>query len=839
MNRPRGLIDSVLSILPVILPAILLPVALAQAQSERSQRDGVLEEVTVTAQRRQQSTLDVPISISSFSGAQLEQGNYRGARDFLPLTPNVAFTSNDQQGNKNGDISIRGLGDLTAGANERIIQTRPTIGYFVDGFSTAFVASGSANPPLDDVARVEVLRGPQGTYFGRNASGGALNIVTTKPDENAMAKLRLGIGNYRSYDLGLVGNLPLSANLFVRGSVALASSAGYVDNLHPNGNDSGYESLNARIALRYQSHNWTVDLAGQFIDEDDRQMARIPTMFGPSGFLFTASGGATAAQPSCGLGAGIYIESGNNDKMCEDQPAFTDIENALTTMRIEYLGDTYGFTSITGIINSDMYQYEDIDNSGMDFFNRISDYQSESFSQELRIFSTAGLPLGSLGFNWMFGAIAYKDEAQVNNTIIAGADVIRAGAFPGGGPLGSTTPGDHPNENEITIQRDGFAAFFDLGFELNDRLTLQIGGRYSSDDDRQQWDNTYASFACGRRRVIAGVAAPLRANCALRPDQDMLIYTAPDGSQFTSGGRFDQTRNNPFLSASNEGSNFSPRIALNWAIGDKASAYATVASGYRAAGARTAPDGVGISGPTFDPRSKYAAETVTNYEIGYKALLLERRLRLEAAAFLMDWKDMQVRLSRTRCEPGNEIVASPADCPANAGGFSRLNVVANADSARSSGLELTGQFLLSDGFLIEGALGRMKAEFERFTNAPQGDVSGRALPNAPKTTAFLAGQYKWGGEVEKFIRLEASHRSEIAARFADIPATAFPQLSPSATVLNFRAGIEWQNQSLMFNVANLNDEKYYSGLDSFSHSGAVTTPGARFINLTWTAVTDF
>ena len=828
MNRQLGILSSIVAL------ALVMPLVHAQGDDER-----VLEEITVTAQRREQSTIDVPISMSSFSGAQLEQGNYRGARDFLQLTPNVAFTSNDQQGNKNGDISIRGLGDLTGGGNERLIQSRPTIGYFVDDFSTAFVASGSANPPLDDVERVEILRGPQGTYFGRNATGGALNIVTKKPDENAMAKIRLGIGNYESYDVGLVGNVPLTDKLFVRGSAAFASSAGYVKNLHPNGSDAGYTSLNARIAVRYRANGWTVDLASHAIDEDDEQMARIPTRSGPSGFLFTASGGASAAAPTCGSGERIYIENGNNDKMCEDQPAFTRIDNRLTTLRIEYLGDTYGFTSITGIIDSDMYQHEDIDNSGMDFFNRISDYESESFSQEVRIFSTQNARLGSMGFNWMFGAITYDDEAQVNNTIISGADVIRAGAFPGGGPLGATTPGDHPNENEIAIRRDGFAAFFDLEFALIDTLTLQLGGRYSSDDDSQAWRNTYASFACGRRRVVAGVPQPFRANCALRPDQDVVIYTAPDGSQFTSGGRFDQTANNPFLSTSNDGSNFSPRIALNWAIDDNTSTYATISTGYRAAGTRTAPDGVGRSGPSFDPRSNYAAETVTNYEIGYKAFLMNRRLKLEAAAFLMDWKDMQVRLSRTRCEPGNEIVAVPADCPAGGRGFSRLNVVANADSAQSSGLELTGQLLLSDGFVIEGALGLMEAEFERFTNAPQGDVSGLALPNAPETSVFLAGQYNWGGEVEKFVRLEASYRSEIVSRFADIPAAAFPQISPSSSVLNFRAGIEWPKQSLILNVANLNDEKYYSGLDSFSHSGAVTTPGARFINLTWTVAADF
>ncbi|MCH9693634.1 MAG: TonB-dependent receptor [Gammaproteobacteria bacterium] len=818
----------------LVTGCLLVPTTYAQ------DTDGAaLEEITVTAQRREQTTFEVPISISSFSGAQLEQGNYKGARDFLQLTPNVAFTSNDQQGNKNGDISIRGLGDLTGGGNERLIQSRPTIGYFVDDFSTAFVASGSANPPLDDVERVEILRGPQGTYFGRNATGGALNIVTKKPNENGMAKVRLGIGNHDSYDVGLVGNVPVTENLFVRGSASFTSSGGHLENIHPTGNQPGYESLNARIALRWVHDDWTVDLASHFIDEDDEQMARIPTMSGPAGFLFTASGGATAAGATCGLGQNIYIENGNEDKMCEDQAAFTDIDNSLTTMRIEHLGDRFGLTSITGFIKSDMYQYEDVENSGLDFFNRVSDYSSESFSQEIRVFSTESTKIGSIGFDWMIGAITYDDEAQVNNMIISGADVILSGAFPGGGPLGATTPGDRPNENEIAINRDGFAAFFDLGFDLTDSLTLQVGGRFSSDDDSQSWANTYASFGCGRRQVIAGVPDPFTANCALRPDQDVVIYTAPDGSQFTSGGRFDQTANNPFLNVANDGTNFSPRVALNWALSDDASAYATISTGYRAPGGRSAPDGGGPGDTITDGRSRFDEETVTNFEIGYKAFLMDRRVKLEAAVFRMDWDDMQVRVSRTLCQPGLEVVPSPADCPAGGTGFSPLNLVANADSARSQGLEVTGQFLVTDSFVIEGAIGLMDAEFKSFTDAPQGDVSGQQLPNAPDTTAFLAGQYEWGGEVSKFVRLEASYRSDVVSRFGDIPATAFPQISPSSTIVNFRAGVEWENQSLIFNVANLGDEDYYSGLDSFSHSGSVTTPGGTFVNLAWTMTADF
>ena len=800
---------------PFVLSLALLAGVCEPALAQ--QGEPALEEITVTAQRREQSLQDVPISITAFSADQIERSNFRGARDYLELTPNVAFTSNDQQGSKNGDVSIRGIGDLTSGANERLIQARPTIGIFVDDFSTAFVASGSANPPLDDIERIEILRGPQGTYFGRNATGGAINIISKKPDENNMAKVRLGVGNFDTYEYGLLGNVAVADNVFVRGAAAYSSSDGYVDNLSPTGNDTGYDNLNTRVALRWQPGNWTVDLTGQYLEENGGQMARVPTMSGPAGFLFTASGGATANAPTCGLGDSIFVENGNDDRLCENAPGRTDIENSIFTAKLEYLGERFGFTSITGQIRSDMDQFEDIDNSGMDFFNRVSDYDSESTSQEFRLFSIDPIAWGDIGVHWMFGVYAYSDEAQVNNTIVSGTDVIDSGAFPGGGPLGSTTPGDHPNENQIAIDRDGWAAFFDFAFDLTDAITVNVSGRFSDDEDKQTWSNTFASFACGRRAVVAGVIDPFLQGCSLRPDQDVTIWTGPNGEQFASGGRFDQTTGNPFVTATNDGTNFSPRVALNWAYNDDASVYANVSTGYRAAGARTNPDALDRLGNIGnDPRSQFDEETLTNYEIGWKGYLMDRRAQIDVALFRMEWDDMQVRLAQTRCEPGGELVRSPADCPASATGFAPENIVANADSAESQGLEITGQVLVGNSLTLSGALGLMDTEFSSFANAPQGDVSGQNLPNAPETTASFAGQYDFeGGNFTGFVRLEANYRSEIFSRFEDIPpsGTADPDLplvSPSATILNLRAGLDWETHSLILNVNNLTDEEYYS-----------------------------
>ena len=164
--------------------AIATALTIAAVPSIAQELDAI-EEIVVTAQRREQSILDVPISTSVFNAEQIEESNWRGARDFINLTPNVSFTETDSQGSKNGDIAIRGISDLTSGGNERIIQTRAAVGYFVDDFSVGGVASGSANPPLNDVERIEILRGPQGTYFGRNATGGAINIVSKKAARRA------------------------------------------------------------------------------------------------------------------------------------------------------------------------------------------------------------------------------------------------------------------------------------------------------------------------------------------------------------------------------------------------------------------------------------------------------------------------------------------------------------------------------------------------------------------------------------------------------------------------------------------------------------------------------
>lgn len=808
------------------------PASLAQSDASAT----IIEEVIVTAQRREENLQEVPISISVFEGEQIERSGMRGARDYVQRLANVVFNENDQQGTKNGDISVRGISDLTSGGNERIIQSRPAIGMNVDEFSVSSVASGSANPPLDDIERIEILRGPQGTYFGRNATGGAINIVTRKPDENAMAKVRVGYGSFETYTVGAVGNVPVMDDLFVRGGIAFEQSNGAVENLSHTGNDADHEDLNARLAIRWQPENWTIDLTGQIVREDQGNLGKIPTGQRPAGFLSFGPGASGTTDPvsTCGLGEDIFFQNGNDRHNCEDQDTYQEVENSLVLLRIQYDAERFTFTSITGNQRSDFEQFEDLDNSGWDIFNRLNRYDAESFSQEVRLNSADDWEIGGREFNWTVGGLVYNDRFNVDNRIIAGQDVVP-------GFIGFlTVPGDRPNENEQNVERDGWALFFDLSYEVIDDLTLSFSGRYSEDNDEQWWENTYASFDCGPRPVVDGVPAPLLPGCELRPDQHPLpIYQTGGGGMFVSGGRFPQ---NIFNAGKNDSTDFSPRLGISWAGWEDHNLYFTWSRGYRAAGIRVAADAGGRAAVVgealaIDSRSFFDKERVSSFEWGWKGSFNQDRTYAELAVFLTQWDDMQVRLDRFVCPlASGELVPfdSPqgVDCVGGPQPDSRVN---NAEEAESKGFEFSVQTLVGGNLQLGAFAGYSDAKFKDFKNSAFGDVSGQRLPNAPKWTAGANGQFNWQiGPANAYLRAEVIYRDSFTTQFNHQDRPEFPYVADDVTLVNLQAGFDWQNHNLNVSVDNLFDEDYTLAAEDFSQTGTVVQPHPAWVRVSWT-----
>ncbi len=195
---------------------VLLTVLPAVAFTQATSSSGVLDDIVVTAQRREQSLQEVPISVTAFTGAQLDQQNIRGAIDYLALTPNVSFTEDGQFGKRGLGISIRGVNNLVSGENASI----NSVGIYLDEFSIASVPNQVANPFLPDMERIEVLRGPQGTYFGRNSLGGALNMTTRNPGDEFEAKISVGAESYdqagQMFNVTGVFSGPLADNFKLR-----------------------------------------------------------------------------------------------------------------------------------------------------------------------------------------------------------------------------------------------------------------------------------------------------------------------------------------------------------------------------------------------------------------------------------------------------------------------------------------------------------------------------------------------------------------------------------------------------------------------------------------------
>src|SRR5580658_7002103 len=220
-----------------------------------------LQEITVTAQRREENARDVPISLTVFSGADIAQNNFQGVESYLSQTPNVSFTSEGTRDRK--ELALRGVSDQLSPDNN---IKEGSFGFYIDEFN---VAQGTSNPEIVDIDRIEVLRGPQGTYFGRNSVGGAINITTKQPTNDFFGEASVQYSSFNTVDSHFILNLPLIDNLLAVRLVGRdETSDGNIKNINliGGGNDSKYTY--GKIIVRYTpNENLTIDTTGTVSNE--------------------------------------------------------------------------------------------------------------------------------------------------------------------------------------------------------------------------------------------------------------------------------------------------------------------------------------------------------------------------------------------------------------------------------------------------------------------------------------------------------------------------------------------------------------------------------------------
>jgi iron complex outermembrane receptor protein len=756
MARARGALLGAVSISAL---GLLSPQA-AFAQQEDAASGG-FDEIVVSAQRRDQSAQDVPISLQSFDGDAIEQRSISDAADYLAFTPNVAFTQDGETGSRGVNISIRGVGDVDLGE----VTVANSIGYYIDELSVGSVANGVINPQLQDMERIEVLRGPQGTYFGRNSSGGALNLTTKKPTtEGYYASLEGLYGSFDTWGLNGVINVPLGEVFAARVVASFEESDGIIKNANPNGTPgSNSEFLNVRGAIRATpSDNVTIDLSANYTDENEGLDPTVAT--GVLDLDTQSIFGATFVPINT---VGVFPANQRwTDKNAQEENLK---EFLILNGRIQLDFDGFSIRSITGYIDSSSDRFADLDGIFSDTLVRENSYDGESFSQEIRVQST-----GDRKLDWTLGAIYANDRIDQFNSIRAGA--VGTITHPNTGLVTGLLPpipaGFRINENNRAFETTSFAIFVDGTYHINERLDLTAGGRYTRDKVSSSFFDTVAFEGA-----------------------------VPDGS------------------GSSKFSDFSPRVALTYHWTDNVSTYATVSKGFKAGGLDLIVNGANASVQPFLP------EKLWNYEIGAKLNAFENRLLINAAAFYIDWKDLQVQTN---------FLAIPGNIS------SAVELTQNARGARNLGFEIDAQAMLAEGFVVSGGFGYIDSEFEDFPVAilaggNQVDLTGQVLPRTPKTTWNLAAQYDRAvtGNLNGFLRAEAFGRSSsrsdleaVAQSILGLP--EFPYRAPSFGVVNIRMGLNADNISLSGYIENLFEEDYYtSSSENFGLAGMRVRPNPR------------
>lgn len=476
----------------------------------------VLEEVVVSAQRREQTLQEVPVSVSAFSSGTIEKMDISSASDYLMVTPNVGFSEDGEGGSRSVNVSIRGVSNITLDG----IATANSIGYYIDELSVGSVAQGTINPQLQDMERIEVLRGPQGTFYGRNAVGGAINITTKKPTEEFYAEASVSAGSFDTYGVEGIVNVPFSDKFMARAVFAYDESDTPIENVNPTGNDPFYEYSTARISFRYlPTDDVTLDLSITQTEEDEGGDISVP-----SGILdldTISIFGFPTPFDAIDTGQGFYPS--NDDKIDRDSKEFNNKEFTIVNARVTWeLGDIT-FKSITGYLDSSFDRTADLDGISLTIgplpLRRFNDYEGESFSQEFRLQSA-----GDSDISWTAGLFYVKDELTRINQI-----QIMPKTDPNGVPVGFI------NSNDQTFEFESIAAFGEINWAITEELELTLGGRYSRDEVEASETN----FTGGGARQLEG-------------DED-----------FTD---------------------FSPRVVLTYIPHDELTVYGSVSKGYKAGG---------------------------------------------------------------------------------------------------------------------------------------------------------------------------------------------------------------------------------------------------------------
>ena len=559
---------------------LLASPALPQAGGENS---AFIEEVVVTARKREENLLDTPLSVSALSAADLDRLQIDDLGDIQNIVPNTSFNMGDAA---NAIIYIRGVGQ-----RDSLSFADPGVGVYLDDVYLGR-AQGSFLDVID-VRRVEVLRGPQGTLYGRNTIGGAVKYVSAAPSDVPLLEAELSAGKYDEYRMKGTWSGPLnpSGSLLARASLAYIAHDGYNRNSFAgaaDATDGDKDTFAWRAQLHYKpNEDLSIRLSmDRSIDDPDRSITPVRVTQGPTLVAATAT-----FQPS---GSPFAVAADFND--------LERLETEGAAVVLDYgLSEAVGLKSITSLRRLDHATHIDLDGTGFEIFGVHVDQNQEQFSQELQISYDSGGAVKAL-----LGAY-YFSEDDVSPDGISNSEPINFGVF--------FSPYETVSENDQSVQAT--AVFGEISWFLTPNLEFTAGLRYTDEAKRLR------RKAC-QNFAILGTVLPSIDEC-----------NPPAGSS------------NPFalnLDLDKDFSKFTPKLALSYSSDELGLAYFTYARGFKSGGfdGRIGYNGASSAGAVATQAEAYDPEIADTYELGWKASLFDGQLRLSTALFYNDYQDLQL-----------------------------------------------------------------------------------------------------------------------------------------------------------------------------------------------------
>jgi iron complex outermembrane receptor protein len=732
--------------------------------------ESTLEEVVVTAQKRTENVQDVPIAISVFSAAMLQEKGITDVTQLSNMAPNVTFDAGTPFSGSSSTLAayIRGIGQ-----NDFAFNLDPGVGVYLDGVYLARTVG--ANTDLGDVARIEVLKGPQGTLFGRNSIGGAISIVTREPGSEFTFKGDITAGRFDRHDFKASVDIPFSDAVRSAFSFSSKTRDGYVKRIPysdpafgtyvTDGNqfrlpdyrttdlEGGQDEWTVRGKLLIEpADRVKVTVTGDYTGVDQsatpNTLLATPNLqilpFGPTAGNFAAIYntciGSTPGQLAAAIPAPFPPFTTNLATVCGVRGVAASPINPLGRAGVaspigsvnvdadpynnrlpydsRFIPSDKDTSYATGLSLSKMQSYG---GSATVAVNLTDSMEMKSITGYRQLHFTSGLdldgsPMEMLELGFDMNQKQFSEESQLTGTAIDERLTYVVGAyyFEESGNLH-----DYVQFPAGLLQVDGdnllstraWAAFTHLNFKLTDRLGITLGGRYTDEDKRFQG---FQSDLNGFNYKVAGIPAdaligiPCNAAGPL-PPTDMCDFATLVGFPDQSN----VLRYHPPGVFARTFTDFSPRAGMEFHATDEVMLYASYSKGFKTGGWTTRysnPVQVAQAEPGFQP------EEANSYETGVKSQLLGRRLQLNASAFYTEYQDIQLN---------QQEGVSPT--------------IRNAGDAEFYGFEVELQSILTGRLEIVASAGYNHAQY---TRKAAGVAAGDSLPKTPEWKFNIGPRYE-------------------------------------------------------------------------------------------------